>query len=406
MESGFPGGGREEGSHFPLASSSSLARASCPVLRERSFAATGIGRAQDGEMKLAPIGEVGPEGEAGEGDAPRVAPHVGAGRDPARGFRDIADSCQQLPRCAATTRGRRERGDKGQRYAFSLREAACLHSGAEAAGFFSFQQGTDEGGIATSIPAVGRSPVHGGGLLLSPPNPCPPLPASRSGRSPPLRSRAAPSPPLRALSLTVFPPPSLLHPRLPFRPGRRGARPPPTRSRPPPRRRQPRRRGAARRRAGRDPALASQSARLALAAPPGSSEDSGGSAPRLVWLPTPRQRLMLPRPGVTHGGPRLPLISGSESRVGSGHGAAAPSPGTAGRAGPGPPESHILPFPAPLISCTMYFYSFRIIRRLCRSTNSPFQQRNGLPQPFPCRVRAPTAPQCAARSAPTAAAST
>lgn len=227
MESGFPGGGREEGSHFPLASSSSLARASCPVLRERSFAATGIGRAQDGEMKLAPIGEVGPEGEAGEGDAPRVAPHVGAGRDPARGFRDIADSCQQLPRCAATTRGRRERGDKGQRYAFSLREAACLHSGAEAAGFFSFQQGTDEGGIATSIPAVGRSPVHGGGLLLSPPNPCPPLPASRSGRSPPLRSRAAPSPPLRALSLTVFPPPSLLHPRLPFRPGRRGARPPP-----------------------------------------------------------------------------------------------------------------------------------------------------------------------------------
>lgn len=178
-------------------------------------------------MKLAPIGEVGPEGEAGEGDAPRVAPHVGAGRDPARGFRDIADSCQQLPRCAATTRGRRERGDKGQRYAFSPREAACLHSGAEAAGFFSFQQGTDEGGIATSIPAVGRSPVHGGGLLLSPPNPCPPLPASRSGRSPPLRSRAAPSPPLRALSLTVFPPPSLLHPRLPFRPGRRGARPPP-----------------------------------------------------------------------------------------------------------------------------------------------------------------------------------
>lgn len=229
MESGFPGGGREEGSHFPLASSSSLARASCPVLRERSFAATGIGRAQDGEMKLAPIGEVGPEGEAGEGDAPRVAPHVGAGRDPARGFRDIADSCQQLPRCAATTRGRRERGDKGQRYAFSLREAACLHSGAEAAGFFSFQQGTDEGGIATSIPAVGRSPVHGGGLLLSPPNPCPPLPASRSGRSPPPSEPGGPFPaapcPLADRLPSPFLTPSTL--TFPARPPRGSPPPPP-----------------------------------------------------------------------------------------------------------------------------------------------------------------------------------
>lgn len=138
MESALPGG-----SCFPLASSSVLARASCPVLRERPFAAAGIGRAQDREMKLAPIREVGPEGEAGGGDAPRVAPHWHSGGSAAvtlpAAFETsptAASSClAALPPSAAARSGAIRLLGSGTPLA---QEKQPLHSGEEAAVFFFF----------------------------------------------------------------------------------------------------------------------------------------------------------------------------------------------------------------------------------------------------------------------------
>lgn len=135
----LPGG--EGGSCFPLASSSVLARASCPVLRERPFAAAGIGRAQDREMKLAPIREVGLEGEAGGGDAPRVAPHWHSGGSAAvtlpAAFETsptAASSClAALPPSAAARSGAIRLLGSGTPLA---QEKQPLHSGEEAAVFF------------------------------------------------------------------------------------------------------------------------------------------------------------------------------------------------------------------------------------------------------------------------------
>lgn len=119
------------------------------------------------------------------------------------------------------------------------------------------------------------------------PSPPPPRALGRHsivlGDSQPWGQRLPPHP---ALCVTV-PPPHLPCPTLTF-PARppRGCPPPlpppaPSPPSPPQGCRTPPRRHSLGSRLART--------RLALAAPPGSSEDSGGSAPRLVWLPTPRR---------------------------------------------------------------------------------------------------------------------